>query len=71
MPTAEPPESRIEVLPPDDKCPPPERRRASAFRPYSHLDGRAPDAPVAPNDRRRRRRAATQEARGRRLDLEG
>jgi hypothetical protein len=71
MRTAEPPAAIIEILPPDGRCPPPERRHASVFRPYTRFDGRSPGSPVAPSDRRCNRRTMSQESIGRRVDLEG
>lgn len=70
MPTADQPMPAIEIMPPNGRVERPERRCAPAFRPYSSLDGRSPGSPSIVADRRRRRRAVSEQALGRRLDIE-
>lgn len=70
MPTAEPAMAAIEIIPPDGRVERPERRHTAAFRPYSSLDGCTPETPPVVADRRRCRRAKTDFARGRCLNLE-
>ena len=71
MPADEPKRGTIEILPPGKPGERPDRRRGNAaFRPYSPLDGRAPDAPIVTTDRRARRRAAAEPGRGCLIDLE-
>jgi len=71
MQPTEPPAWTIEIVPPGGQAIRPDRRRSAAvFRPYTPLDGRAPDDVAVVTNRRRRRRAVIEHGRGRRIDLE-
>jgi hypothetical protein len=70
MTTADQPTPAIEIMLPGGRPGHAERRRAPAFRPYTALDGCAPEATAVAADRRRRRRPAATHGRGQRYDLE-
>ena len=63
------PEATI-ILPRGDAWRPERRSGAARHRPYTAYDGAADDAPRAARDRRRRKRAAVNDLRGCRYDLE-
>ena len=68
--TAHQPMPAIEILLPDGWPGRAERRRAPNFRPYTALDGCAPQSAVVAADRRRRRRPTAIHDLGQLYDLE-